>query len=118
MLYVGIGEKGTKLLVGLSLLLSHAITIALQALGQRLARSQPHDQSRFKHVTRMAPIQFVKSMRLNNAAMKIASGMTVSQAAGEVGYVSPSQFSREFKRLYGHSPRAWGNAQQIPIGST
>ena len=53
----------------------------------------------------MSPTQFVKSMQLNHAALKIAGGMTVSEAAMEVGYVSPSQFSREFKRTYGISPR-------------
>ena len=46
-------------------------------------------------------------MLLNNAAMKIAEGKTVSEAAGDVGYQSSSQFSREFKRMYGQSPRQW-----------
>jgi len=31
-----------------------------------------------------------------------------------VGYTSASQFSREFKRLYGQSPRQWSQAQQVP----
>ena len=66
---------------------------------------------RFKQATTLSPIQFVKSMRLNTAAMKIAGGMTVSEAAMQVGYVSTSQFSREFKRLYGQSPRDWGQAR-------
>ena len=64
----------------------------------------------------MSPIQFVKSMRLNNAAMKIAGGSTVSEAAMGVGYVSASQFSREFKRMYGQSPREWSDAQQVAAG--
>ena len=62
----------------------------------------------------MSPIQFVKSMRLNNAAMKIAEGKTVSEAARDVGYQSSSQFSREFKRMYGQSPRQWSNAAHMP----
>lgn len=70
---------------------------------------------KFKQVTTMAPIQFVKSMRLNNAAMSIASGMTVHQAALNVGYTSPSQFSREFKRIYGQSPRQWSEAMVQPV---
>ena len=61
----------------------------------------------------MSPIQFVKSMRLNNAAMKISEGVNVNVAAMEVGYVSSSQFSREFKRMYGTSPKQWGKAQQL-----
>ncbi|WP_430474869.1 AraC family transcriptional regulator [Thalassospira lucentensis] len=69
---------------------------------------------KFKDVTTMSPIQFVKSMRLSSAAMKIATGMTVNEAAMDVGYVSASQFSREFKRMYGKSPRQWCNIQQLP----
>lgn len=69
---------------------------------------------KFKDVTTMSPIQFVKSMRLGSAATKIAAGMTVNEAAMDVGYVSTSQFSREFKRMYGQSPRQWGNIQQHP----
>jgi AraC-like DNA-binding protein len=55
-------------------------------------------------------------MRLNNAAMKIAGGMNVNEAAMEVGYVSSSQFSREFKRMYGQSPRQWSHSKQLPAG--
>jgi len=61
----------------------------------------------------MSPIQFVKTMRLNSAAMKIAEGMTINEAAMDAGYISPSQFSREFKRMYGQSPRHWSTDQQI-----
>jgi AraC-type DNA-binding domain-containing proteins len=47
-------------------------------------------------------------MRWNNAAMRIAEGTNVSVAAEDVGYVSSSQFSRDFKRLYGVTPKQWG----------
>jgi AraC-like DNA-binding protein len=70
---------------------------------------------RFKEATTMSPIQFIKTMRLNNAAMKIAEGKTVNEAAWDVGYASTSQFSREFKRMYGQSPREWGYAVQVPV---
>lgn len=83
-------------------------------MATRAGMSRAVFHRKFKKVTTMAPIQFVKSMRLNNAAMKIASGMTVNEAALDVGYVSPSQFSREFKRMYGQSPRQWGDAQRFP----
>ena len=74
-----------------------------------MARRAGMSRAVFKQATTMSPIQFVKSMRLNNAAMKIASGMSVNEAAMDVGYVSPSQFSREFKRMYGQSPRQWSD---------
>ena len=68
---------------------------------------------RFKEATTKSPIQFVKAMRLNEAAMRIAGGMTVSKAAADVGYASPSQFSREFNRMYGQLPREWRGVQQL-----
>lgn len=66
-----------------------------------------------KQISTLSPIHLVKSMRLNHAAMRIAEGKTISEAAMDVGYVSPSQFSREFKRQYGQSPRQWSDAQRI-----
>lgn len=67
---------------------------------------------RFKAATMMSPLQFIKATRLNNAAALIAGGMTIAEAAFDVGYRSPSQFSREFARQYGVPPRQW--ADSIP----
>ncbi|MCX7567672.1 AraC family transcriptional regulator [Sulfitobacter sp. F26169L] len=86
--------------------------ISIDDMASRAGMSRAAFHRQFKQVTTMAPIQFVKSMRLNSAAMKIAGGMAVNEAAIDVGYVSPSQFSREFKRMYGQTPRQWGHAQQ------
>lgn len=90
--------------------------ISIDYMATRAGMSRAVFHRKFKQVTTMAPIQFVKSMRLNNAAMKIAGGMTVNEAAMNVGYVSPSQFSREFKRMYGQSPRKWSESPQLAIG--
>ena len=90
--------------------------ISIDDMATRAGMSRAVFHRRFKDATTMSPIQFVKSMRLGTAAMKIAGGMTVNQAALIVGYVSPSQFSRDFKRHYGQSPRHWSDAQTIPAG--
>lgn len=91
--------------------------ISIDEMAARAGMSRAVFHRRFKQATTMSPIQFVKSMRLNNAAMKIAEGMTVNEAAMEVGYVSPSQFSREFKRVYGQSPRHWSDAQSTTLAT-
>lgn len=62
---------------------------------------------RFRAVTTLSPLQFMKAIRLNNAAALIAGGMNVAEAADQVGYGSPSQFSREFSRQYKMPPRQW-----------
>lgn len=91
--------------------------ISIDDLATRAGMSRAVFHRKFKQATTMSPIQFVKSMRLNNAAMRISEGMTVSEAAMDVGYVSPSQFSREFKRIYGQSPRQWSDAQHPSMGT-
>jgi AraC-like DNA-binding protein len=59
----------------------------------------------FKAVTSSPPLQYLKSIRLHKALMLMArDGLNASTAAGRVGYESASQFSREFKRLFGNSP--------------
>ncbi|MXR68949.1 helix-turn-helix domain-containing protein [Shewanella sp. JBTF-M18] len=59
----------------------------------------------FKEVTASSPIQYLKKLRLNKAKELLQRpGVKVKQAAIEVGYESPAQFSREFKRYFSHSP--------------
>ena len=110
----GVGNEIARSIEYLSSRLSEAVTIDDMAAQVGMSRAVLH--RKFKQATTMSPIQFVKSMRLNNAAMKIAGGMNVNEAAMEVGYVSSSQFSREFKRMYGQSPRHWCQSMQLPAG--
>ena len=59
----------------------------------------------FKDVTASSPIQYLKKVRLNMAKSLLTDkGIRVNEAATEVGYESPTQFSREFKRYFGNSP--------------
>ncbi|UYV36174.1 AraC family transcriptional regulator [Rhodobacteraceae bacterium D3-12] len=110
----GVGNEIARTIDYLANHLNEQVTIDDMADHVGMSRAVFH--RRFKEATTMSPIQFVKSMRLNNAAMKIAEGKTVSEAAWDVGYQSASQFSREFKRMYGQSPRQWSNDQQLATG--
>ena len=61
----------------------------------------------FKSITTMTPIQYRKHMQLNEARrLMIEYGMDSASAAYDVGYESPSQFSREYRRLFGKPPLA------------
>ncbi|WP_242539680.1 AraC family transcriptional regulator [Trinickia mobilis] len=61
--------------------------------------------AQFKAVTSTSPMQYVKTTRLHQARLlMLQDGMNASTAAARVGYESASQFSREFKRLFGISP--------------
>ena len=105
----GVGNEIARSINYLSSHLGEAITI--DELASQVGMSRAVFHRKFKQATTMSPIQFVKSMRLNNAAMRIASGENVSIAAMEMGYVSSSQFSRDFKRLYGQSPKQWAQSK-------
>lgn len=110
----GVGNEIARTIEYLSSHLDEPLTI--DDMAEQVGMSRAVFHRKFKQATTMSPIQFVKSMRLNNAAMKIASGMNVNTAAMEVGYASPSQFSREFKRMYGQSPKQWSYSTPLPAG--
>ena len=110
----GAGNAIARSIKYVSSKLDSAITIDDMASRANMSRAAFH--RKFKQATAMSPIQFVKSMRLNNAAMKIAAGMNVNEAAMGVGYLSSSQFSRDFKRVYGQSPRQWSETHQFTRG--
>jgi AraC-like DNA-binding protein len=61
----------------------------------------------FKKITTMSPLQFQKSLRLQEARQILLTHNTdASQVAFEVGYESPSQFSREYSRMFGLPPKS------------
>lgn len=60
----------------------------------------------FKAVTSMSPLQFQKKLRLNEARrIMLYEGVEAATASYKVGYESPSQFSREYSRLFGAPPK-------------
>lgn len=80
-------------------------TINVPSLAAEANMSVPAFHAQFKAVTQCSPIQYVKSARLHQARLlMVRGGITAASASFEVGYESPSQFSREFKRLFGRSP--------------
>lgn len=59
----------------------------------------------FKSVTSMSPLHYQKVLRLQEARrLMLSAMMDASTASQRVGYLSPSQFSREYSRFFGASP--------------
>lgn len=80
-------------------------TIGRVAEEARMSTSALH--AHFKAVTAMSPLQYQKQIRLQEARQLIlAAGVDAATAGHEVGYDSPSQFSREYRRLFGAPPIA------------
>jgi AraC-like DNA-binding protein len=60
---------------------------------------------RFKAVTTMSPLQYQKVLRLHEARrLMLFQKMDASDACHRVGYLSASQFSREYGRFFGRAP--------------
>jgi AraC-like DNA-binding protein len=69
----------------------------------RMSSSTLHEH--FKAVTSMSPLQYQKQLRLQEARRLILSqSLDAATASHSVGYESPSQFSREYKRTFGAPP--------------
>lgn len=77
----------------------------VEHLASEANMSVPTFHAHFKAITHTSPMQYLKSTRLHQARLLMArNGYSVAMAASEVGYESGSQFSREFKRLFGRTP--------------
>lgn len=83
--------------------------IAVPELARSLGMSQSSFHQHFKAVTETTPLQYQKELRLLEARrLLVSEGRSVSDAAYEVGYESPTQFSREYARKFGSPPSQAG----------
>lgn len=79
--------------------------ISIDEIAQIANMSTSALHQKFRDVTCMSPIQYLKKIRLHNARiLMVERGIKASDAGFKVGYTNPSQFSREFKRLFGLPP--------------
>ncbi|WP_112605602.1 AraC family transcriptional regulator N-terminal domain-containing protein [Rhizobium sp. WW22] len=75
--------------------------ISVAALAREVGMSVPSYHVHFKALTGSSPMQYVKAMRLHEARLMIARrDKTIAEVAASVGYASPAQFSRDFKRHF------------------
>lgn len=80
----------------------------------RLSASAFHRQ--FKALTAMTPLQYQKQLRLLEARrLMVSNALNVETASFQVGYESPSQFSRDYSRMFGESPKRNATAMQTAL---
>ena len=83
----------------------HAKPLGVEELAKAAGMSVSVFHHHFKLVTASSPLQYLKRIRLDRAKTLMAhDGYNAGTAARAVGYESPSQFGREFKRLFGMTP--------------
>jgi len=85
----------------------YAESLSVDELAGEAAMSVPTFHAHFRAMTGTSPMRYVQSTRLHQARLlMLRQHATAAAAAAAVGYESPSQFSREFKRLFGKPPIA------------
>jgi len=79
--------------------------VKIDKLASKAGMSLSAFHNHFRAMTAMSPLQYQKRMRLNEARRQMLTEHTdASRVAYEVGYESPSQFRREYSRLFGAPP--------------
>jgi AraC-like DNA-binding protein len=78
--------------------------LRVEALAGEAGMSSASLHRHFRTATAMSPLQYQKSLRLQEGRRLILAGRDVAAAGFAVGYESASQFSREYTRLFGSPP--------------
>lgn len=89
--------------------------LSMEEIASELGMSVSSFHQHFKTATSMSPLQFQKMLRLQEARrLLLSEDLDASTTATRVGYDDPSQFTREYKRLFGDPPmRDVGRIKQL-----
>jgi AraC-like DNA-binding protein len=80
--------------------------VSVEQLAAMVHMSRTSFYESFRDVMHLSPLQYAKSVKLDRAQSLIRAGSNATEAGYQVGYNSPAQFSREYKRHFGYSPSA------------
>lgn len=102
-----IGSQGHRVARAIDWLkLNYSKTLRIEELAAHLQMSTSSLYQHFRQLTAMSPLQYQKWLRLSEARrLMFSEGMNAASAAFQVGYESPSQFSREYTALFGTPPK-------------
>ncbi len=79
--------------------------LSIEDIARQAGMSTSSLHQKFRDVTGLSPLQYLKKIRLHKArAAMVEQGLNAREAGYQVGYANPSQFSREFKRMFGAAP--------------
>jgi len=79
--------------------------VKVEELAKLVHMSASSFHEHFKSITSMSPLQYQKVLRLQEARrLMLSTMMDAGTTSQRVGYLSPSQFSREYSRFFGNAP--------------
>ncbi|GAA4749821.1 two-component regulator propeller domain-containing protein [Flavisolibacter ginsenosidimutans] len=86
----------------------------IETVAESMAMSRTTFYKKFKSLTNLAPVEFVRDMRLQRAKQLLeGGGANVSEVAYAVGFSSPKYFSTCFKEKYHVSPSDYGKSKAL-----
>ena len=100
------GSQSHQIAQAIEWLKSHyTLPLRIDDLAAHVHMSPSTFYHHFRALTAMSPLQYQKWLRLNEARrLMLTKRLEAATAAFQVGYESPSQFSREYSRLFGAPP--------------
>ncbi|WP_215731171.1 AraC family transcriptional regulator [Rhodovulum kholense] len=105
--FVAAGTPNQRILALLNWMkLNYAKPLRVEDLAERAQMSASTFHQHFRELTTMSPLKYQKWLRLNEARqLMLNDHLDAASASYRVGYESPSQFSREYARLFGNPPK-------------
>lgn len=102
-----VGSQGYRIAKAIDWLkANYAAQLKIDDLAEHVQMSTSSLHHHFRQLTAMSPLQYQKWLRLNEARrLMLNEHLDAASAAFKVGYESPSQFSREYGRLFGVPPK-------------
>ena len=102
-----VGSQGHRVAKAIDWLkVNYTETLRIDDLASHVKMSPSSLHYHFRQLTAMSPLQYQKWLRLSEAKrLMLNEGLDAASAAFQVGYESPSQFSREYSRLFGAPPK-------------
>ncbi len=104
---VSVGSQSQRVAKAIDWLkVNYTQPLRIEELAARVQMSASSFHHHFRKLTAMSPLQYQKWLRLNEAKrLMLNDDLDATSAAFRVGYESPSQFSREYSRLFGLPPK-------------
>ncbi len=100
-------DQGQRITHALRWLKAHYVEpLRVESLAKQAGMSPSALHRHFKAVTALSPLKYQKYLRLQEARrLMLGQALDAAEASFKVGYESPTQFSREYRRFFGAPPR-------------
>ena len=116
-LRASLGREHARVLQAMRFIENADAPVDVETMARTVAMSPSHFAHRFRETVGMAPVQYLKMLRLERARTQMLDGASVGLAAERTGYASTSHFSRDFRGQFGLSPAAYARRFRVNLAT-